>query len=206
MDRIRVVIADDHTMVRSGIRMWLEQEEDIQVVGEAVNGADSLEKVRTLKPDVLLQDLFMPDITGLEVIQKLRQDNVPVKILALTGHNTQLLKQVLEQGGNGYLTKEEERANVISAVRQVAISDTACWISPSAMAATIQAESKIKKSGLTNAELRILQLLEYTNQEIAAKLFISESTVKNHITSIFSKLGVNIRREAIEWAKSTGVL
>ena len=116
MKQIRVVIADDHDVVRAGFRDWLEREDDIVVVGEARNGKESLAQVRELTPDVLLQDIQMPGIDGLEVIRTLRGEDVATRVLAITGFTGRSARAAIESGACGYLSKEEKRELIVEAV------------------------------------------------------------------------------------------
>jgi DNA-binding NarL/FixJ family response regulator len=205
-EKIRVVIADDHTMVRTGIRSWLEAEADIVVVGEAGTGKEAVRLTLELKPDVLLQDLQMPDMSGLDVIRVVRKELPTAQILALTGHDTHRVKAVLDAGCVGYLTKEERRELIIEAVRWAARRERGVWVSPSVMTDMVKTESAIKDAQLTKAELTVLRHIEHSNGEIAATLHLSEGTIKNHISSIYDKLGVKSRLEAARWAREAGVI
>lgn len=203
---IHIVIADDHDMVRAGIRGWLEMEPDLNVIGEARDGEEALRMVRSLKPDVLLQDIQMPGIDGLSVIRTLRRENLPTRVVAITGFDTKTVRAALDAGACGYLTKEEKREIIVDAVRWAADDRKGIWISPSVAGELARARAAVEEVGLTAAETNLLALIDLTNSEIAQRLCISESTVKNHITSIFSKLGVKSRRDARLWAQRNGLL
>jgi two-component system response regulator DegU len=206
MNRIKVCIVDDHEMVRNGVKSWLETEEDIAVISEAANGADALHKVRLLKPDVLLLDLHLPDMHGLDIIRTLRNENNDVPILVMTGYEKQRAKAVLEAGANGFLNKEEHRERVLEAVRWASRREEGSWISPSIAGELLKTGTAIEQAQLTKTELKVLVLLQKTNPEIAAKLFRSEGTVKNHVSNIYSKLAVSTRAEATTWARKNGIL
>ena len=206
MNPIRVLIADDHEMVRKGIRSWLEAETDIDVVDDIERGKDIIPKVEILKPDVLMVDLHFPDAHGLDVIRALRAKGNTTPILVMTGYEKQRAKAVLEAGANGFISKEESKERIIEAVRWAARNETGVWISPAAAQEAIQTDKAIAQADLTKTELSILSLIERSNSEIADKLFLSEGRIKNHISSIYSKLGVTSRREASTWARKQGIL
>lgn len=206
MDPIRVLIVDDHEMVRKGIKSWLEAEDDIVVIDEANRGQDALDKVATQKPDVLLLDLHLPDMHGLDVIRKIRSEENDIPILVMTGYEKQRAKAVLEAGANGFLNKEEQRERVIEAVRWASRREEGSWISPSIAGELMKAGTAIEEAGLTKTEMRVLALIQKTNSEIAEKLFLSEGTVKNHVSNIYSKLSVSTRAEASTWARKNGIL
>ena len=206
MNSIRILIADDHEMVRKGIRSWLESETDIEVVDDIERGKDIIAKMEEHKPDVLMLDLHFPDAHGLDVIRALRAAGNTTPILVMTGYEKQRAKAVLEAGANGFLSKEETRERIIEAVRWAARREQGVWISPAAAQDAIQSDKAIAEADLTKTELKVLSLIEQSNTEIAEKLFLSEGTVKNHISNIYSKLGVSSRREASTWARKQGIL
>lgn len=203
---IRVVIADDHNVVRAGLRGWLEHESDIVVLGEARDGEESLRMVRALKPDVLLQDLQLPGLAGIDVIRTLRQEESSTRVLAITGFDNRGARVALESGACGYLTKEERREIIVEAVRWAAAGSRGFWVSPVVAEGLTKADSEMERLQLTKAELNLLRYIESSNAEIAVTLGISESTVKNHITNIYSKLGLHNRREAVRWAQERGII
>jgi DNA-binding NarL/FixJ family response regulator len=206
MSTIRVVISDDHDVVRAGFRGWLEMEEDIQVVGEARNGPDTLELIDTLNPDVLLQDICMPGVDGLEVIRHLSRTGSPTRVLAMTGFDSKGVKATLDSGACGYLVKEEKRELIVEAIRWAARRCKGFWVSPSAAEDLTKADDAVIRTELTKTELAVLRLIEHTNAQIAAQLYISERTVKNHVTSIYDKLGVHSRIEAVKWARTHNLI
>ncbi|MEI8135151.1 MAG: response regulator transcription factor [bacterium] len=203
---IRVLICDDHEMVRKGIRSWLDTEQDIEVIAEAQSGRDAIEYVNSLRPDLLLLDLHLPDMHGIDVIKSLREKQNNIRIIVMTGYEKQRAKSVLEAGANGFLNKEESRTRVLEAVRWAASGEEGTWISPSIAGELVQSGKAIELAELTRSELRILALLEHSNSEIAEILFLSEGTIKNHVSNIYSKLGVSARTPAVEWAKKNGIL
>jgi DNA-binding NarL/FixJ family response regulator len=200
MATTRVVLADDHPVVRSGIRNLLEKAAGIEVVGEASGGEEALRLAESLLPDVLLLDMEMPDLKGVEVAQRLRASGSPVRILALSAYDDrQYILELLSNGASGYLVKEEVPETIIEAVRGVGRGEQG-WVSrrvASQMADWIHTEEP-GKMGLTARELDVLRLVVSgkTNQEIGITLGISEKTVEKHLEGVFSKLGVASRVEA----------
>jgi DNA-binding NarL/FixJ family response regulator len=206
MNPTRVLIADDHEMVRKGIRSWLESESDILVVDDIASGKNIIAKMDFHKPDVLMLDLHFPDAHGLDVIRTLRSKNDTTPILVMTGYEKQRAKAVLEAGANGFISKEESKDRVIEAVRWAAKKEEGIWISPVAAQEVLQSGNAITQAELTKTELKVLSLIEKSNSKIAEKLFLSEGTVKNHVSNIYSKLGVSTRQGAISWARKQGII
>jgi DNA-binding NarL/FixJ family response regulator len=203
---VRVLIVDDHEMVRKGIKSWLDAEPDIEVVAEANRGADVLANMQSFAPDVLMLDLHLPDKHGLDVIREIRAKGDTTPILVMTGYQKQRARAVLEAGANGFLIKEEKRERIIEAVRWAALREAGNWISPLTASELMQTDSAIQKANLTKTELKVLGLIEKSNAEIAEKLFLSEGTVKNHVSAIYTKLGLSTRLDAAAWARKHGIL
>ena len=207
---IRVVIADDHPVVRSGIRNLLERAMDIQVIGEASTGKQALLLVEEMAPDVLLLDMQLPDMKGIEVAQQLQQSGASVKILVLSAHDDpQYIHELIEAGAMGYLVKEEAPQVIIDAVRGIAHGEQG-WVSRSVAAQMVswlrgEDEREIK---FTHREMDVLRLVTNgkTNQNIAALLRISEKTVEKYLSVIFQKLGVGSRTEAAVYAVREGIV
>lgn len=203
---VKVMIADDHSMIREGLKSLLELDGDIRVIGEAVDGKDCLEKLEKIKPDVLLLDINMPNLNGLEVLKKLRDRHSKVNVLVLTVHNeVEYLMKAVDIGINGYILKDSESAELKKAI--FAIADGKTYIQPSLVpylnAKRIEMnEDKNKIEELTKREIQVLKLLAVGmyNKEVAEKLEISERTVKNHVSSIFKKLEVSDRTQAAVFA------
>ena len=206
MQTIRVIIADDHTVVRAGFRGWLEMESDIVVVAEARNGAESLELVRELQPDVLLQDIQVPVMDGLEVVRKITEEGLSTRVILITGFDSKSARVALASGACGYLTKEEKREVLVEAVRWAARGEKGVWVSPSVAEDITKLDAAMAKAQLTRAEINLLRLIELPNADIARRLFISESTVKNHITNIYNKLGMHSRRDVAKWGREHGII
>jgi NarL family two-component system response regulator LiaR len=203
---IRVLIADDHEMVRKGIRSWLEDDTDITVIGEASNGTEAISLTAELLPDVLLVDLHFPDISGIEVIKQTRLTNTTTAILVMTGYERQRAKAVIDAGANGFLNKDEKKERLIDAVKWVALRESGTWVSPSAVNDLLKSDTAVAEAHLTDQEVNIIRLIEKQNKQIADVLFLSEGTVKNHISSIYSKLGLKSRFEVADWARKNGLL
>ena len=203
---VKIMIADDHSMIREGLKNLLELDGDIQVIAEAVDGEDCLEKLQLVKPDVLLLDINMPKKNGLEVLKSLKSRRSKLKVLVLTVHNeTEYLMKAVDIGVNGYVLKDSESAELKKAIFIVADGET--YIQPSLIPAlnakmieTNKDAEKIKS--LTKRELDVLKLLAVGmfNKEVGKRLEISERTVKNHVSNIFKKLGVTDRTQAAVFA------
>src|SRR6266540_1031813 len=182
---IRIVLTDDHPVVRSGIRQLLEKTSDIVVVGEASDGAEALRLVNELSPDVLLLDMEMPSETGVQVARQLHATRSPVRILALSAYDDeQYIVGLLACGAAGYLTKEAALETIAEAVRGVAHGEEG-WLSR-------RAAAQVAAWG-------------WTNDHIAEVLSISERTVRFHLTNVYNKLGVTSRGAAIAWAVREGL-
>ncbi len=203
---IKIMITDDHSMIREGLKNLLELDGDIEVIAEAVDGEDCLEKLLTVTPDVLLLDINMPKMNGLEVLKKLKERKSKVKVLVLTVHNeTEYLMKAVEIGINGYVLKDSESAELKKAI--YAINDGENYIQPSLIPSLNSKmieknEDEIKIESLTKRELQVLKELAIGkfNRDIAKEMEISERTVKNHISSIFKKLDVTDRTQAAVFA------
>ena len=203
---IKIMITDDHSMMREGLKNLLELDGDIEVIAEAVDGEDCLDKLLTVTPDVLLLDINMPKMNGLEVLKKLKERKSKVKVLVLTVHNeTEYLMKAVEIGINGYVLKDSESAELKKAI--YAINDGENYIQPSLIPSLNSKmieknEDEIKIESLTKRELQVLKELAIGkfNRDIAKEMEISERNVKNHISSIFKKLDVTDRTQAAVFA------
>lgn len=203
---VKIMIADDHSMIREGLKNLLELDGDIQVISEAVDGEDCLDKLQVVKPDVLLLDINMPKKNGLEVLKTLKARRSKLKVLVLTVHNEiEYLMKAVDIGVNGYVLKDSESAELKKAIFTVADGET--YIQPSLIPAlnakmieTNKDAEKIKS--LTKRELDVLKLLAVGmfNKEVGKRLEISERTVKNHVSNIFKKLEVTDRTQAAVFA------
>lgn len=199
---VKIIIADDHSMVREGLKQLLELDGDIKVIGEAGNGEDCLRLLEGLVPQILLLDIDMPKMNGLEVLKKIKEKKIDIKVIILTVHNEiEYLLKAVDIGIDGYILKDSDSAELREAIFTVISGES--YIQPSMIP---MLESKIiekntdqaKISLLTRRELEVLKLLSIGlyNKEIGEKLDISERTVKNHISSIFRKINVTDRTQA----------
>ena len=205
---IRIVLVDDHPVVRSGIRTLLEKAPDLEIVGEAERGEAVQALVAEAHPDVLLLDMELPDIDGIQVAKQIQQSEPGVKILALGAHDDPVyIRGLLETGAAGYLMKEEAPEAIIEAVRGVAQGDKG-WVSRK-VAARVAAWMEVEGKGtLSTREQEVLRHVVQgkTNQAIALDLGISEKTVEKHVSEIFVKLGVTSRVEAAVHAVRAGLV
>lgn len=209
MATIRVVLADDHPLAREGLRNLLGKAVGIQVIGEAGDGDETLRLVEELAPDVLVLDMEMPNLKGVEVARQLQAAGSSVRVLALSAYDDQeYIKGLLASGAAGYLTKGELPETIVEAVRGVARGEQG-WVSRqiAAQMATWTQEGVAGETALTDREMQVLRLVVEgkTNQEIGLALEISEKTVEKHLDSIFTKLSVSSRVEAAVRAVRDGL-
>ena len=204
-ETIRVLIADDHAVVRAGLANILESEVDIKVVGEARDGLEAIEKALELKPDVILMDIFMPRCSGLEATVAIRQKLADARLLILTvSEREEDLLQALRFGAQGYLLKSATITEVADAVRMVAAGEA--MLSPHIVTRLVaEFREKADEPTLSTREAEVLQLLGegLTNTEIARRLFIGESTVRTYLRRLLDKLHLKNRAEAIAYAART---
>lgn len=212
MSAIRVMIADDHSLIREGLRQLLEFDGSIKVVGEAANGVECLENLEKYDPEVLLLDINMPEMNGIEVLKKMKESQSAVKVLILTVHNElEYLMNAVNIGVEGYIMKDSESAELKKAIR--AVRDGENYIQPSLIPALNNQlmnrdVDKDKVASLTNRELEVLVQVAngMFNKEIATNLNISERTVKNHISNIFKKIEVSDRTQAAVFAIKNNII
>lgn len=203
---VKVMIADDHSMIREGLKQLLELEGDFEVVAEACDGLECLDKLASVIPDILLLDINMPNMNGLEVLQKLKEKKIKVKVLVLTVHNeVEYLLKAVDIGVNGYLLKDSESAELKKAILAVVSGED--YIQPSLIPALNSKmidrnKDNVKIESLTRREMDVLKLLAVGmyNKEVAEQLDISERTVKNHVSNIFKKINVTDRTQAAVFA------
>lgn len=203
---IKVMITDDHVLMREGIKQLLEFDGSIEVIAEAADGIECLEKLETVKPDILLLDINMPNKNGIEVLQEIKKKKIEVKVLILTVHNeVEYLLKAVDIGVDGYILKDSESAELKKAINH--ILDGENYIQPSLIPAlnsrlVNRDIDKEKIESLTKRELEVLLQVAngMFNKEIAVTLDISERTVKNHISNIFKKIEVNDRTQAAVFA------
>lgn len=200
MPPIRVLLVDDHPVVRQGIRNLLERQDDIKIVGEASGGTEAIKLVKDLSPDVMLLDMEMPGIKGTQVARQIKDEGLPVRVLALSAHDDkQYIQELLSSGAAGYLVKEEVPETIVDAVRGVAFGEQG-WVSRriAAQMSTWMGGEEEDKNNLTPREIEVLKgvVAGKTNQEIGLSLGISEKTVEKHLEGVYNKLGVASRVEA----------
>lgn len=218
---ISILIADDHALLREGIRRVLSFEDDLKVIGEAEDGEDAIRKTKELKPDVLLLDINMPKKNGLEVAKELGGQKISTKIIALTIHDgDNYIMEILKHGALGYILKDVEPEVLIRAIHAVNSGNAYVYpkiaekIGEIASKGENNAEKtkllykKHRPSGLTTREMDVLSCIGegLSNQEIGDKLCVSEKTVKNHLTNIFRKLGVADRTQALVYVLKNKIL
>jgi DNA-binding NarL/FixJ family response regulator len=202
MSTIQVLLVEDHPVVRRGILEILQRAPDIHVVAEAGKGEQALDLMRELCPDVVLLDMELPDISGVEVIRRAREENPQVRILTLSGHDdASYIREALKQGAFGYLVKEEVPEFIIEAIRGVAAGERG-WLSRSVAANLLEQMQILEGASITSVEADILRrVLEgKTNQQIGAELKLKPKTVEKHLTVIYQKLRVSSRTEAAVYA------
>lgn len=205
---IRLLIVDDHPVVRDGLSSMFAREPEFEVLGEASDGAEALRLAETLRPDVILMDLRMPGMDGVTAITELAKRRAPVRVLVLTTYDTDShVLPAIEAGATGYLLKDAPREELLRAVKSAAAGDAV--LSPSVAARLMNRVRDPGTSGpLSQREREVLGLVAagHTNREAAAKLFITEATVKTHLLNIYSKLGVSDRASAVAEGFSRGLL
>lgn len=213
-DPIRVLIADDHLIVREGLRLIFEAEQGFELVGEASDGGEALELAAELQPDVVLMDLRMPRVDGLTAIEQLRAQQPEIAIVILTTFKEDdLMRRGLKLGAHGYLLKDTDRAKLFNTIRAAARGET--LLQPEIMEQLMSPPEVVTKSSqqageidLTDRELEVLAAVTQgeRSKEIAYRLGITERTVKAHLTNIYSKLGVDSRAAAVSEAMRQGII
>jgi len=205
---IRLLVADDHPVVRDGLRGMLAGQPDLEVVGEAADGAEAVALAPRLRPDVVLMDLRMPGMDGVDAIRKLRTSFPDARILVLTTFDTDTdVVRASEAGATGYLLKDTPREELVRAIRAAARGEAV--LAPAVATKLLgQMRAPAPAGALSARELEVLELVARgaTNREAGAKLFISEATVKTHLLHVFEKLGVSDRTAAVTTAIERGLL
>lgn len=205
---IRILIADDHSVVRQGLRMFLALDDDLEVVGEAENGAEALQLAHALNPDVVLMDLLMPVMDGISATERIRRELPDVEVLALTSVlEDNAVIGAVRAGAVGYLLKDTEADELRRAIKAAAAGQV--QLSPQAAARLLrEVRAPDSPETLTEREAEVLRLLARgkANKEIAADLHIGEKTVKTHVSNILAKLGVQSRTQAALYATRIGLV
>jgi two-component system response regulator NreC len=211
-----VLIADDHTLFREGLRYILDKSRDIVVVGESSDGIEALEKVRSLKPDIVLLDITMPKMSGIDTLKEIKSTAPKTQVIVLTMHaKDQYIHEVLVNGASGYVLKDSASEDLISAID--AVAQGKAYLSPSISKSVISHYSndakrsttlKTVKEKLTKREKEILRMIsqELTTKEIASTLYISHRTVENHRNNIMKKLGIHTKVGLVKYAIQTGLV
>lgn len=215
--KIRVLLVDDHPIVREGIHLILDREPDIEVVGEADDGAQAVELACSLDPDVVVMDVMMPKMTGVEATRLIHQKNPRVQILILTAHEEEeFITQILRAGASGYILKRDGSAQLLAAIRALHRGES--FLDPSVMRTVLKTLAASRNAGsapvmakereLTDREIEILRLIAcgHTNSQIARKLNISVKTVDTHRSNIAAKLDIHSRVDLVKYAIKKGYI
>jgi two-component system response regulator DegU len=209
---IKVMIVDDHNLVREGLKAVFSQGDEIEVVGEAGSGEQAIEMVDQVKPDVILMDISMPGMNGIQATKAIRDKHPDAKIVILTMLDQEgYVYEAIKAGATGYMLKSTSSDELVNAIQTV--NEGKALLHPDATAQLLKefvslAQNKAKDYGLSNREMEVLQLLSEgkTNKEVAKALWISEQTVKTHVAHIFDKLGTSDRTETVAQALRTGLV
>ncbi len=215
MQKIRVLVVDDHTIVRDGIRALLSLTTDIEVVGEAANGREAIEKTRELAPDVVLMDIVMPIMDGLEATRRIHKEFAETKVLVLTQYDEEeYIFSIIEAGAQGFITKMAASSELASGIRAVCHGDS--FLSPIAAKAFVEDYQRVAPmrwkddpyQQLTEREREVLKLVAegHTTQEIADILLLSPKTVEGHKTNLMAKLDIHNKTELIKYAIRKGIV
>jgi len=213
--KMRILLADDHTILRAGLKMMLNAQPDMEVVGEAQDGRQAIQEAQRLQPDVVLMDITMPDMNGIEATKHIKRNHPAARVLILTMHeHDEYVFQALRAGASGYMLKEAADTDLINALH--IIQSGQFYLSPAAQSVMVgdylqrvrTGEEKDSYSSLTEREREILKLVAegHTNNQIAERLVISPKTVDTHRTHIMDKLNLHSRAELVKYAMRRGLL
>jgi DNA-binding NarL/FixJ family response regulator len=212
---VTVYVTDDHEAVRFATESWIknkakEAEPHLELIGTSPTGEETLKLIgKTVKPKVLLIDVQLSDMSGLDVVRDLRRrglDKNALSILVMTGNDSVSVSDILASGANGYLSKSESGDTFINAIRWIAQNPSELWLSSTVAQQLVVTEHALNSASITPVERNVLRLIRLPNKEIAETLSISEGTVKNYISSIYQKLGVNSRLDATKFATKIGLI
>ncbi|HEX7316467.1 MAG TPA: response regulator transcription factor [Pyrinomonadaceae bacterium] len=214
MDKLRILLADDHEMIRDGVKGLINGQPDMEVVGEAGDGREAWQKVKSVQPDILVLDITMPDLNGVQSAERINRDSPKVKVLILTAHEDKgFLQQVLQAGAAGYMLKRSATAELIRAIRIVASGGV--YIDPRLASKIVtdyvgrqSSREPARRGDLSEREEEVLRLIAWghSNKDIAAQLNISVKTVEGHKTKIMEKLDLKNRVELVRYALHRGWL
>jgi len=208
MTKIRLILVDDHIVVRQGLKMVLELEDDLDILAEASNGKEAIAVVDKLKPDVVLMDLLMPVMTGVEAIREIKKNHPEIEVVALTSVlEDRLVIDAVEAGAAGYLLKESGPEELIEAIRAAARGEVR--LHPKVQKRLVrEVRTPEMRESLTERETETLRLVArgFTNKDVAKALHISEVTVKTHVSNILSKLALSSRTQAALFALKEGIV
>ncbi len=206
---IKILLADDHTIVRQGLKLILSSQKDLEVIGEASNGREVIELAKRLQPDIVLMDVAMPEVNGIEATRSLMEMNSRLRILVLSMHKEAVyVREILKAGARGYLLKDVIDTELLNAIRSVARGDG--YVSPAVSSALLNDYRQNVTNPadlLTNREREVLQLIAEgkTNKEVAAKLNLSVYTVDSHRGKIMEKLNLHSTGELVRFALKHGI-
>lgn len=215
-DKIRIVLADDHTVLRAGLVMLLNSQPDLEVVGQAADGKEAEDMARNIKPDIILMDIAMPGMSGIEATERVKEVSPATKVLVLTMHDDEgYLRQVIKAGASGYVLKKAADTELMAAIR--AVSQGEMYVYPTLASAVLRgmlekednpSDEKNLLKTLSEREREVLQLiaLGYTNQEIGDKIIISVKTVETYKTRLMDKLNLRRRSELVRFAMESGLI
>ena len=207
MKKLGILIADDHPVVRDGLRGMLESQADFEVVGEAEDGAQAIQLVEELGPDIVLMDLRMPQVDGVTATREIKRSQPETQILVLTTYDSDAdILPAIEAGATGYLLKDSSREELYKAIQATARGETV--LAPTVAARLVGRMRAPAEEKLSSRELEVLQLVAEgaSNKDIASRLHISQATVKSHLIHIFGKLGVSDRTAAVTIALQRGIM
>ena len=206
-ENIRLLISDDHPVVRAGLRGMLSAEPDFEVVGEATNGAEAVALTGELRPDIVLMDLRMPEVDGVTAISQIKEEYPETQVLVLTTYESDAdILRAIETGATGYLLKDAPREELFAAIRTAAQGKSP--LAPNVATRLMQRMRDLDEEALSAREIEVLELVASgtSNKEIAKRLWVSETTVKSHMLHIFDKLDVTDRTAAVTEALKRGII